>query len=187
MVLAAAAACVMAVTATGCGGSRGGEAKVASAQKSGGSAGATKKSEPESEVARYVESQRKVAACLRKEGADVPDPDARGQIDTSSLGNWKADPVARKAMEKCQPLGLPQPDSIRDALAPAQSPEDAEKNRQYAACMQDNGAPDFPDVDEKGNFSDSAWNRTAAAQRAEALCYKKVFGVDLSSQPPAAG
>ncbi|WP_369275966.1 hypothetical protein AB5J55_43990 [Streptomyces sp. R11] len=184
LVLAAAAACALAVTATGCGGS---EAKVASATQGSSSAGATNEGEPDSEVARYAESQRKVVACLRKEGVDVPDPDARGEIDTTSLGNWKQDAATRQAMEKCQPLGLPVPDSIREALEPTQSPEDAKKNRRYATCMQENGAPDFPDVDEKGNFSDGAWNRTAAAQRAESLCYKEVFGVDLSARPPAAG
>ncbi|MFI9824377.1 hypothetical protein ACIHFC_28585 [Streptomyces sp. NPDC052013] len=185
LVLAAAAACVLAVTATGCSGSDGSKAKVASAtQGNSSSASAAKKGEPDSEVARYVESQRKVAACLRKEGVDVPDPDAQGEIDTSSLGNWKQDPAALKAMMKCQPLGLPRPESIAKSLEPTRSAEEIAQDRRFAECMQENGVPDYPDPD----FDEKGWPKerkgsevpldetTASYKRALPLCYEEAYG-----------
>ncbi|MFD8079658.1 hypothetical protein ACFV3E_44425 [Streptomyces sp. NPDC059718] len=180
-----AVAGVLALAATGCDGGDDAPTVASAAAASASSGVSEKKSEPDSEVARYVESQRKVVACLRKEGVDVPDPDAKGQVDFSVLGNWKQDPTASKAMIKCQPLGLPMPESLTQELEPEASAKERKQNQTYATCMQDNGAPDFPDIDEKGNFSDAQWNSTtAAAKHAEQVCYKKAYGVDLSTTAP---
>ncbi|MCX5233351.1 hypothetical protein [Streptomyces sp. NBC_00233] len=188
LVLAAAAACVLAVTATGCGGSGEGEAKVASAEKGGSSAGAVKKSEPDSEVARYVEFQRKVAACLRKEGVEVPDPNALGQIDTSTLGNYKQDSTAREAMQKCDYGQLQMPASIAEALTPPKSPEAIAQDKRYGECMRENGVPEYPELDEKGDPEDVPWDSTsAAAQRAVPLCYEKAYGQKYATSDEVAG
>ncbi|MGW1611824.1 hypothetical protein ACWCQZ_20790 [Streptomyces sp. NPDC002285] len=184
----------MAVTATGCGGSGGGEAKVASAEKGGSSAGATKKSEPESEVARYVEGQRKYAACLRKEGLDVPDPDARGKIDDEALAALKRDfRSSEGALNKCGHLQSPVPDSLAEEMMPTRTPEEIAQDKNFANCMQENGVPEYPDpeFDAKGwpkKGSAAPVNETSASyKRALPLCYEQAYGQKYVPVEEAAG
>ncbi|MER6434129.1 hypothetical protein ABT272_41595 [Streptomyces sp900105245] len=141
-----------------------------------------KKGEPDSELARYAESQRKVVACLRKEGFDVPDPDARGLFDSSRVGK---DAQALRGLEKCEPLGLPMPESLKEDLEPVRAPEEIAVMKRFGECMRENGAPDYPEMNEKGNLEDWSWHPTnAAAKHASQFCNKKIYGVDVTAVEP---
>ena len=168
----------------GCGGGGGGDGEVASAGGGKTSAGASKDSS--GELADYVDAQRKWVDCLRKAGLDAPDPDARGKVDLGDQSKWKRDPKALKAQEKCADLSVPVPDSVEKAQQPELSKDEKQKNEKYAACMQEHGAPDFPDTDDSGHFRDVTWDSaTAGAKRATRKC-ASIIGVPADA-PPAKG
>ena len=175
-------ASVVALTVAGCGGGgdKGGE--VASAGHGKPSAGSTKKSS--SELADYIEAQRKWVGCLRDAGLDAPDPDAHGMVDLGDKTKWKKDPKAVNAQEKCAKLSVPVPPSVEQAQQPELSKEEIGKNEKYASCMQGHGAPDFPDTDETGHFRDVAWDSTSAgAKRATREC-ASILGVPSDAPTP---
>ncbi|WP_143651004.1 hypothetical protein [Streptomyces phaeoluteigriseus] len=184
----------MTVTVTGCSGGGGSEAKVASAEKGSSSAGAVKKDEPDSEVVRYVERQRKYAACLRKEGLDVPDPDARGKIDDEAFEAIKADIGSSvSALNKCDHLQSPVPDYLAEEMTPTRAPEEITQDKNFADCMQENGVPEYPDPE----FDAKSWPKkgagapvnetTASYKRAFPLCYEKTYGQKYVPAEEAAG
>ena len=181
-VLLAATVCVLALTATGCGGGGDGP-RVASAAGASSAPGAAHRSGGQSEVAQYVDAKRKYAACLRKNGLDVPDPDAKGQIDFTGAVSDKQDPTAIKAENACSKIDAHMPEVIQEELEPPATPKEAAQNRRYSRCVQDNGVPDYPDVDSKGNFPGSGtWNSTtAAARHAEGICYRIAYGHEEST------
>ncbi len=172
-----------AVAVTGCGGGGGGD-EVASAGGGRAAAGASKNAS--SELTEYVEAQRKWVACLREAGLDAPDPDAQGKVDLGDQSKWKRDPKALKAQEKCADLSVPVPDSLEKAQQPELSKEEARKNRAYATCMQQHGAPDFPDTDADGHFRDVTWDSTSAGAKRAARACASVIGVPADA-PPAKG
>ncbi|MET7859714.1 hypothetical protein ABZS81_21350 [Streptomyces sp. NPDC005318] len=181
MVLAATAS-VMALAVTGCGGGGDGGDGVASA--GGDKTGAQASRSSSSELAEYVEAQRKWVTCLRDEGLDAPDPDSKGKVDLGDRSKWKRDPKALRAQEKCSDLSVPVPESVEKAQQPELTAGEIRKNQQYAQCMQEHGAPDFPDAGADGHFRDVTWDSTSAgAKRATRSC-ASIIGIPDDAPTP---
>ncbi|WP_406382400.1 hypothetical protein [Streptomyces sp. NBC_01618] len=176
------AASVVALTVTGCGG--GGNSGDDFASASNGKTDATTSKGSSSELADYVEGQRKWVKCLRDEGFDTSDPDSKGRVDLGDKSAWKRDPKALKAQEKCASLSLPIPESLLKEQLPELSKDEIGKNRRYARCMQEHGAPDFPDTGADGHFQESAWDATSAgAKRAARVC-APIIGIPDDAPTP---
>ncbi|MFF4141608.1 hypothetical protein ACFY0A_09450 [Streptomyces sp. NPDC001698] len=175
-------ASVVALTVAGCGGGGTGGDEIASAGNGRSSAGSAKGSS--GELADYIEAQRKWVGCLRDAGLDAPDPDAHGKVDLGDQSKWKRDPKALKAQETCAKLSVPVPESVEQAQQPELSKEEISKNEKYASCMQEHGAPDFPDTDDTGHFQDVTWDSTSAgAKRATRAC-ASIIGVPSNAPTP---
>lgn len=167
---------------TGCGGDGGGGGEVASAASAQSST--TAYPGASSELSEYVDAQRKWVSCLRDAGLDAPDPDARGMVDLGDRSKWKRDPKALEAQEKCAGLTVAVPDSVEKAQQPELSKAEIRTKQRYATCMQEHGAPDFPDSDESGHFQDVAWDSTSAgAKRATRAC-ASIIGVPDDAPAP---
>ncbi|MEU9795511.1 hypothetical protein AB0E27_33900 [Streptomyces sparsogenes] len=166
---------VVALGLGGCGGGGGGGGdEVASAGD-----GRTKASKTgQGEIARYVEGQRRFVKCLREEGVDVPDPDAKGHIDYGDTRELKADPKFTRAQVKCQEFSLPVPEELERQQVPKLSAKEIATQKRYAECMQENGVTEFPDVGPDGysdgdfrNDGKMEWDPTSArAKRAIRVC-----------------
>jgi hypothetical protein len=93
------------------------------------------------------EQALKFVACMREHGVPMEDPEFSGGGTAISIGGEGTDPDdVQAAMEACReyaPFG-------GDGNQPAPDPEMAEKLRQFAQCMRDNGVPDFPDPEGMG-------------------------------------
>ncbi|MGW2084695.1 hypothetical protein [Streptomyces sp. NPDC001880] len=180
-VLLAATASVLVFALTGCGNdddgakvpSAGGADKSASAGATGGGSGGG----GEDELAAYVRGQREWVKCVRDNGVDVPDPDETGQVDLSGQGlALKKNPKFIDASKKCSAKKPAVPESVEAANRPKLTPEQIKAKREYAECMQKNGAPDFPDPGPDGYAGDNnsgvpEWNQSSAgAQRATRTC-----------------
>jgi hypothetical protein len=182
--LAALAACAL-VGLTGCGGAK--DPQVASAAS--GRPVVTTTAPAANEVSAYIEAMRAWANCLRGEGIEVTDPDPTGQVtfpgDPAAL---KADPKFLAAQTKCKSLQPPVPESVLHLRQPKLTAAQIDEMRQYARCMQQNGAPDFPDPGADGYPARGAttWNQTSAgAQKATQAC-AHIIG-DPTSQPTTRG
>jgi hypothetical protein len=108
-------------------------------------------------VEEYLAGVRKYVQCMRDEGINLPDPNAKGQVDYSTVnrdGSLKRDPKFLAASKKCAGLQPPVPDELEDK-GPPMTPEQIRYVRDYAKCMRANGVPDFPDPDADGH-----WPRT---------------------------
>ncbi len=93
--------------------------------------------------------------CLREHGLDVRDPDPDNpQGNVVTLADGGQIPVMDPAHRACASK-MPALDE-----GPHWKPEEIEKLRQYAACMRENGATEFPDPDpETGDKpEDSTYN-----------------------------
>jgi len=141
-------------------------------------------------VAAYVEGVRAYVTCLRAEGLKVTDPDPKGKIEfEGDLKLLKADPKFVAAQQKCSSLLPPVPAGLQDK--PAKTAEQIEVTRRYAACMRENGAPDFPDPGPDGYLPDrgtgeATWDPTTdGARRATRTC-ATIIG-DPSSTGPGQG
>ncbi|MBT2379514.1 hypothetical protein AMK21_19325 [Streptomyces sp. CB00316] len=176
-VLLAATASILAFALTGCGGDDGG-AKVPSAGGASTSASArAAEGGGEDDLAGYVKGQREWVKCMRDNGIDVPDPDETGQVDFSGQGlALKKDPKFMDASEKCSAKKPAVPESVEAASRPKLTPEQIKTKREYAECMQKNGAQDFPDPGPDGyggdiNSGAPEWDQSSAgAQRATRTC-----------------
>jgi hypothetical protein len=166
-VLLAAAASVVAVSLTACGGGED-KAKVPSAGGAGNGAPAA----AGNDVAAYVNAQREWVKCLREQGLDVPDPNAMGVVEFGDNRAVKQNPVFLRATEKCASLQVAVPESVEEAQRPKLSAEQIETRERYAECMQGNGAPDFPDPGPDGYApQDAEWDQqSAGARRATRTC-----------------
>jgi hypothetical protein len=138
-------------------------------------------------VTAYVEDVRKYVACLRAEGVDVTDPDAKGKFEYSGDPRvLKRDPKFRAAQTKCTDLLPPMPEGLEEK--PVLTPEEVEAKRSYARCMRENGVTDFPDPGPDGHWPESndgrpTWNQEGpAAKRAEAAC-GSIIGAPASPGP----
>ncbi|WP_054570704.1 hypothetical protein [Frankia sp. R43] len=154
----------------GCGGGKD-EPRVATA---GGrpTAAATATGDP---VTAYVEGVRAYVACLRAEGLKVTDPNAQGKFTfEGDLQLLKSDPKFTTAQQKCKKL-LPAVPSVLQSR-PARTQEEIKMARDYAKCMRENGAADFPDPGPDGYYPASApgeqgWDQTSeGARRATQAC-----------------
>ncbi|MFF9068160.1 hypothetical protein ACF09E_22700 [Streptomyces sp. NPDC014891] len=179
-VLLAATATALAFALTGCGSDDGG-AKVPSAAGGGTSASAGANAGGggggEDELTAYVKGQREWVTCMRDNGVDVPDPDETGQVDLSGQGlALKKNPKFIDASKKCSAKKPAVPESVEAANRPKLTPEQIKTKREYAECMQKNGAQDFPDPGPDGygdetNSGTPGWDQSSAgAQRATRTC-----------------
>ncbi|MCS0638519.1 hypothetical protein NX801_23235 [Streptomyces sp. LP05-1] len=184
-VLLAAVAPVLAIALAGCGGDDGG-AKIPTA--GGGASTAAGKEGGRSDLAAYVEGKRAWVKCLRDNGVQIDDPDEKGEIDLGdgdTVRGLKKDPKFLAAVKKCESVDPPAPEGLEKSLNPL-TPEQIKVRRDYADCMQKNGAPDFPAPGPDGYDSENAgeWNQSSAgAKRAARLC-APVLGVP--AVPPSA-
>jgi hypothetical protein len=144
------------LTLAGCGGEKAPE--VASAADPSGAPAATATS---SAVAKYVEARRQWAKCLRDQGFDIPDPDARGQIDFASTAEenrkLKADPKWMAAQEACEKFSVDVPAELEPRMQPLTA-EQIANARKYSECRRANGSPDFPDPGPDGRLPEG-WGR----------------------------
>ncbi|MFE6774800.1 hypothetical protein [Streptomyces sp. NPDC057702] len=177
-VLLAVVTSALALTLAGCGGGDG--AKVPSAGGADGavSAGATGGGgDAGDELAAYVKGQRVWVKCMRDNGVDIPDPSENGQVDLDGQAlALKKDPKFLEASTTCAAKQPAVPESVEAASRPKLTPEQIKVKREYAACMQKNGAPDFPDPGPDGyggddNSAVSEWDQSSAsATRATRVC-----------------
>jgi hypothetical protein len=178
---------LLALTLTACG-SDSTTPKVASAQTGSPRPSASSSAAPEAagsvqtELAQYVSGQRKWVACLRKHGLDVGDPDAKGLVDFSGAGRIKEDPQKLNALKSCDKVEAAMPQDLMEYLQPKKSAKEIADSKAYAACMQENGAPDFPDFDDQGyQPMNSTWNQSSSqATHALVLCTRKIYHQEIS-------
>lgn len=136
---------------------------------------------------RYIDNQRHLVDCLRKNGLpDQADPDRFGQvlIDSRNVPSRTAMNTARLA---CQKLVVAMPPEVRDLVARAEAEaltdEQRRVYRQYADCMQDHGAPDFPDPEPNGLPGERDWDQTAPGVRAASTACAAIIGDPVDSGP----
>lgn len=123
-------------------------------------------------IAAYVEAQRKWVGCLRKQGFQVPDPDAKGLVDLRYPGApKKADQTWIRALQACAEFSVPIPEELLEKQAPL-SPQQLDGLRDFARCMRENGFPEYPDPAPDGfsNFQGYSPQQEAAGFRAEQIC-----------------
>ncbi|WP_418957530.1 hypothetical protein [Streptomyces tritici] len=200
-VLLAAAASVLAFALTGCGGEDGG-AKVPSAggdtAKTAGATGGGDGGGPAGKdaIAAYVEGKRAWVKCMRDNGIQLDDPNDKGQVDLGggdAVRTMKKDPKFAAASKKCQSVDPPLPEGYEEAVNPRPklTPEQIKAARDYAACMQKNGAPDFPDPGPDGyqknnNSATPEWDQTSAgAKNATRVC-ASISGNEVPDDAPTA-
>jgi hypothetical protein len=149
-----------------------------SAQPRVASAGGSPTIAPTADViAAYVDGVRAYVGCLRGEGVKVSDPDTRGSFEFDGDKRLlKADPKFRAAQQKCASLLPPVPQGLE--TLPPLTAEEIQKAGDYAKCMRDSGAPDFPDPGPDGYYpKDANWKSdTDAALRAQQTCELTVYG-----------
>ncbi len=184
-VLLAVAASAAAFALAGCGGDGGGS-KVPTAADGGARASGTASGQAGGDdVAAYVEAQRAYVKCLRQNGIDAPDPDAKGNIDFGGGDDvlaLKKNPKFRTATEKCAKYQVAVPDSVENGNQPSLSPAQIKVKLKYAECMQKNGAPDFPDPGPDG-LGQGEWDQSSAsAKRAIRIC-GPIVGVPANPSP----
>jgi hypothetical protein len=122
---------LVAVALIGCG--TGESDQVATAQSSGGG--------PASSAERPADDPeqrgRQYASCLRGHGIDVADPEpGRGKVQLPA----GEQPGLKDAQRACQAYAP-------DTGTPGDDAAEMTRARDYAACMRNNGLPDFPDPD----------------------------------------
>jgi hypothetical protein len=194
-VLLAAAASIVAFALAGCGSDDGGsEVPTAGGGDSSASATTTGEQGGGDEVAAYVKAQRDWVRCMRDNGVDAPDPDEKGHVDLGSGDGalaLKKDPKFRNASVNCADKQATVPESIENANRPKLTAAQIKVARDFAACMQKNGAPDYPDPGPDGyqrnnNSGIPEWDQSSAgAQRATRIC-APISG-NPTNQPPAKG
>ncbi|WP_137988851.1 hypothetical protein [Streptomyces vilmorinianum] len=195
-VLLAAAASVVMFTLAGCGSDDGGskiptagDGTTSSSKGAGsGSGSGGGGGSEQDEVAAYVDAQRKWVACMRENGIDLPDPDDKGQIDIGEDRRaQKSDPKFVQAQDKCRGLVVSVPASVEKLLRPKLSAEQIKVRRDYADCMQKNGAADFPDPGPEGYAeNDVQWDQSSAGAKRAARTCAPIIG-DPVDQGPGKG
>jgi hypothetical protein len=170
------------VTASaGCG--TGDAPTVASAASPGAAASASTTADP---VAQYVESQRAWVKCLREQGfSDVPDPDAKGQVDLGAHGGRaKTEPRWLAAQETCRQFNAEVPAELEAKLAPVTA-EQLRWRRAYAACMRANGMPRWPDPGPDGQWPENMIEGELTAQeQANNIPALQICDPVLQGRPP---
>lgn len=163
-------ASTVAIALAGCAGT---QPKVATAASAPASANQQTSGTSADDVTTYVAAVREWVKCMRNEGIDLSDPDSTGQVTfADSSGLTKTDPKNMAAQNKCKAALPAVPESVDKLRRPKLSPEQIDLRRQYATCMQNHGAPDFPDPGADGFPSrDKKWDSTSlGAQQATRAC-----------------
>ncbi|WP_377324308.1 hypothetical protein ACFJIY_05770 [Pimelobacter simplex] len=164
--------------------------RVATAQTSRaeGSAPASAQGRSRQDVLQaYVSAMQKYAECLRENGLpDLADPNQFGQI-TVTNETVPDQAAVHRAQVACEKLAVPMPSEVKELIdsddAAALSAEQKRVYADYATCMQDNGAPDFPDPLPNGLPGDAAWDQlSAGAQRATGAC-ASIIGDPVETGP----
>ncbi|MFT4009372.1 MAG: hypothetical protein QM655_04945 [Nocardioidaceae bacterium] len=148
---------------------------VATAQSEKPAPGGTNSPSPGAVLEKYIKDMQRVVDCYRKNGIpDIPDPDEFGQVvlDTRKIDDPK---LLTKVRLACMGVTVPMPAEVRELIMRKEAAEltEAQKEtyRKYAECMQDNGAPDFPDPLPNGLPGETTWDPTSTgAHRATAAC-----------------
>ncbi|MCW6004009.1 hypothetical protein K1W54_05340 [Micromonospora sp. CPCC 205371] len=170
------AALAVTLALAGCGSEAGPTiASAADASGAPGARGAAGAAATTDVIAQYVEAQRKWVSCMREQGYDLPDPNARGQVDFSGLGDnlqLKRDPKWTEAQQACAKFHGEVPPEVERVPLTAEQIANA---RAYSACRRANGSADYPDPGPDGYMPED-WSRdlTQAEQqadrRASAIC-----------------
>lgn len=139
-------------------------------------------------VAQYVDAQRKWVKCMREQGYDLPDPDAKGAVDLSAFAAQtklaKTDPKWIAANQKCQPLQQPAPDGLNSQ--PPLTPEQIAARRNYAKCMRANGMPSWPDPGPDGQWPQSfSGQQLSQAEQEANIRALQICDPVLDGKPPA--
>jgi hypothetical protein len=181
----------VAVALAGCGG---GDSPGVATAATGGAKPTASASVAANVVEEYVAGVRKYVQCMRDAGINLPDPDAKGQIDYSTVnrdGKLKRDPKFLSASEKCSGLLPPVPEELEDK-GPPLTEEQIRYAREYAKCMRANGEPDFPDPGPDGRWprddtSEGNTEQEAQAQfRAGQICAPVLEGRPPTTPDPNA-
>lgn len=160
---------------------------VASLRPDGRSEAATAEPDSAAALARYVKQMKAYVVCLRNHGLpSVADPDAYGgvTVDTSKASRGA---LARSRLS-CQHLEVPMPPEVQ-ALVKGKKlppPTEAEKEitRKYSACMQANGAPDFPDPGPDGAITqDQEWDQLAPGVAGATATCAPIIGEPVNPGP----
>jgi hypothetical protein len=136
------AVAVAALAAGGCAGSAQAQvipAATGTAAAAGGGGGAGGEA---AEVAAYVKNMRTWVQCMRKQGIDLPDPDATGFVDKTLD---KMDPTVQKASAACKNVWPELTPSLAKALEPPLTAAQVAANRRFAECMRENGIKQYQD------------------------------------------
>jgi hypothetical protein len=138
-------------------------------------------------VEEYVDGMREWVTCMRENGIDLDDPDDKGRVDFGdgdTRRRMKADPQFLTASEKCASVHPAMSGEMERSLNPL-TPEQIEIRNEYADCMRDNGAPDFPDPGPDG-YGEGEWDQSSAGARRAARICGPIIG-DPTDPPPAKG
>jgi hypothetical protein len=103
----------------------------------GNNASASASPDPSAPAADEEERKRQFTDCMRAEGVEIDD----FKTDGGEVAIRADKKETEAAMQKCRQY-LP-----NGGEPPKLSSEDIEKMREYAQCMRENGAPEFPDPD----------------------------------------
>ena len=183
-VLMAVAASVAAFALAGCGDDGGGSSVPTAGGGKAEASGTASTQAGGDDMAAYVEAQRAYVKCLRGNGIDAPDPDARGNVvfGSGDLLALKKDAKFRAATVKCAEYQIAVPESVENGNQPSLSAAQIKVKLAYATCMQKNGAADFPDPGSDG-LGQGEWDQSSAsAKRAIRIC-GPIVGVPADSGP----
>jgi hypothetical protein len=155
---------------------------VASAASTTPSGSASAASDP---VARYVESSRRWVKCIRAQGFDVPDPDAKGHVDLGAVGvPSKTDSKWLAAQKGCKGILLEVPNELEEGWEP-RTPEQIGWRRDYAKCMRANGTPSFSDPKPDGTWpEESTSGELTEQERAADFRAQQICAPVLEGRPP---
>lgn len=119
-----------------------------------------------------------LAACMREQGYDMPDPDGSGSTMQLSAPDGVDPDQYRDDLKGC--LG----DGTGAGDAPAAKPMDLdpERTRKAAACIRDHGFADYPD-DEEGKIQYRPDDEAAFDEVAKS-CTEEAFGGSLAGVAP---
>lgn len=126
----------------------------------------------ENEIDLYLKAQESWAKCMRGEGFPFKDPDSKGHVEfEGDARKTKADPKYLAANKACEKHNRPVPEELERRNAPKVTDKEIKMRREYSKCMQEQGAPDHPDIDSEGHYVGEEWDQnTSGARRALRIC-----------------
>jgi hypothetical protein len=145
-------------------------------------------------LVQYVEAQRAWVKCIRQQGYNLPDPDAKGFVDLRAFLTDaklpKTDPGFLAAQRACISFQQAVPSELRSL--PPLTAQQIDNRRKYAKCMRANGMPSWPDPGPDGQWpSTGAFGEPlspaeqAANERAIQVCDPVLEGKPPASFDPS--